>query len=204
MGVGVDLSGLRKDGSEFPAEISLSPMETELGVMVTAAVRDVTFRRRVEVRFRGLLEAAPDAMVIVNREGSIVLVNGQAERLFGYAREQLLGKPVEMLVPERFRANHPSHRLGFFDRPGIRPMGAGLDLARSLGARAVYLLTTTAGDFFPRFGFTRVERADVPDDVKKSIEFRSACPSSALVMRAALNGHGQAISLPGHRFGEGR
>ena len=73
---------------------------------------------------------------------------------------------------------------------GHQLTSAGLDLARSLGAEAAYLLTTTAGDFFPRFGFARVERADVPDDVKESIEFRSACPSSALVMRAALNGHG--------------
>lgn len=63
---------------------------------------------------------------------------------------------------------------------------AGLDLARRVGAKAAYLLTTTAGDFFPRFGFERVERADVPDDVKQSIEFRSACPSSALVMRVRL------------------
>jgi amino-acid N-acetyltransferase len=63
---------------------------------------------------------------------------------------------------------------------------AGLALARSRGAEAAYLLTTTAGDFFPRFGFERVERADVPDEVKQSIEFTSACPSSALVMRADL------------------
>ena len=81
---------------------------------------------------------------------------------------------------------------------------AGLDLARSLGADAAYLLTTTAGDFFPRFGFAPVERADVPDDVKQSIEFRSACPSSALAMRVALNAHIHAVSLPGHPFGDGR
>jgi len=81
---------------------------------------------------------------------------------------------------------------------------AGLDLARSLGAEAAYLLTTTAGDFFPRFGFTRVEREDVPDDVTGSIEFRSACPSSALVMRAALNGQVDEVSWPGRSFGAGR
>jgi amino-acid N-acetyltransferase len=81
---------------------------------------------------------------------------------------------------------------------------AGLDLARSLGADAAFLLTTTAGEFFPRFGFARVENAEVPDDVKQSIEFRSACPSSALVMRAALNPQVQAVSLPGQSFGEGR
>lgn len=129
MGAGVDLSGLRKDGTEFPAEISLSPVDTELGVMVTAAVRDVTTRRRVEAKFRGLLEAAPDAMVIVNHRGFIELVNGQAEKLFGYAREEMLGKPVELLVPDRFRGKHPGHRGAFFASPGTRPMGAGVDLA---------------------------------------------------------------------------
>jgi amino-acid N-acetyltransferase len=73
---------------------------------------------------------------------------------------------------------------------------AGLDLARDLGAKAAYLLTTTAGDFFPRFGFVQVERAHVPDDVKQSIEFRSACPTSALVMRAPLGGNVHSVSLP--------
>src|SRR5262245_49652106 len=84
---------------------------------------------------------------------------------------------------------------------GRQLTSAGLTLARSLGAKAAYLLTTTAGDFFPRFGFARIERAEVPDDVKQSIEFRSACPSSALVMRAALNAHVDEVSLPGRTFG---
>jgi amino-acid N-acetyltransferase len=81
---------------------------------------------------------------------------------------------------------------------------AGLDLARSLGAEVAYLLTTTAGDFFPRFGFAPVERAEVPDDVQQSIEFTSACPSSALVMRAMLNEHVDEVSLSGRAFGAGR
>ena len=87
---------------------------------------------------------------------------------------------------------------------GHQLTSAALDLARNLGADAAYLLTTTAGDFFPRFGFAPVERADVPHDVKQSIEFRTACPSSALAMRVALNAHVHAVSLPGHPFGEGR
>jgi amino-acid N-acetyltransferase len=86
---------------------------------------------------------------------------------------------------------------------GQQLTSAGLDLARSLGAGAAYLLTTIAGDFFPRFGFAPIERAEVPEDVKQSIEFRSACPSSALVMRAVLNGHIDEVFLPGRRFGTG-
>jgi len=128
MGEGRELSGRRKDGSEFTVEISLSPLRTETGTLVISIIRDTTARKKVEERFRGFLEAAPDAIVVVNRDGKMVILNTQAERLFKYTREDLLGMPVETLVPERFRGRHGDHREGFFADPRVRPMGSGLEL----------------------------------------------------------------------------
>jgi PAS domain S-box-containing protein len=128
MGAGLDLYGRRKDGSEFPAEISLSPMNTEDGRLITAAIRDISERHKAEQMFRGLLEAAPDAIVIVDATGRVVLVNAQTEALFGYARRELLERPVEILIPERFRELHPGHRHGYFAKPVVRAMGSQLEL----------------------------------------------------------------------------
>ena len=128
MGAGFDLYGLRKDGTEFPVEISLSPLETEEGLFVSSAIRDISDRRKAEQKFKDLLESAPDAMVIVNRSGEVVLVNSQAVSLFGWKPEELMGKKIDILVPERFRANHPTHRMNFFASPKVRSMGAELEL----------------------------------------------------------------------------
>jgi protein-histidine pros-kinase len=128
MGAGLELYGLRKDGTEFPVEISLSPLKTDEGMLVMSAVRDITEQKRAEQKFRGLLESAPDAMVIANKAGEIVLVNAQTERLFGYPREELLGRNVEILIPDRFRGVHPGHRTGFFNAPRARSMGEGMEL----------------------------------------------------------------------------
>ena len=127
MGAGVALAARRKDGSEFPAEISLSMLESE--GMVVAAVRDVSDRVGREAKFQGLLEAAPDAIVGVAGDGRITLVNAQAERLFGYRRSELLGWPIEVLVPESARSGHPEKRDRYFADPRPRPMGSGKALA---------------------------------------------------------------------------
>jgi len=128
MGAGLELYGLRKDGSEFPVEISLSPLNTEEGMLTMSAIRDITDRKRAEVKFRALLESAPDAMLIVNGRGEIVLVNSQAEKLFRYSRTELLNQKIEMLLPQKFRERHLGHRDGFFRDPKVRPMGASLEL----------------------------------------------------------------------------
>jgi PAS domain S-box-containing protein len=128
MGAGRDLYGLRSDGTEFPIEIGLNPIETEEGTMVLSAIVDITSRKRLEERFRQVVESAPNAMVMIDVKGSIVMVNTQAERVFGFPRAEMLGESIEMLVPERFRNNHPGLRTSFFHRPESRPMGAGRDL----------------------------------------------------------------------------
>lgn len=90
--------------------------------------RDITQRKIQENKFRNLLESAPDATIIVNREGQIQLVNAQAEKLFGYSRAEMIGKPVELLVPEHVRGHHAGHRAAYAHAPKARPMGIGLAL----------------------------------------------------------------------------
>jgi PAS domain S-box-containing protein len=106
---GIELTGRRKDGSAFPIEIMLSPLDSAEGILVTAAIRDITVRRQAEKnlaqmegRYRGLLEAAPDAMVVVNQSGEIIILNLQAEKKFGYRRDELLGQQVTNIIPEGF------------------------------------------------------------------------------------------------------
>ena len=128
MGAGRDLFGCRKDGREFPIEIGLNPIETEQGTMVLSAIVDISTRKKLEERFRRVVESAPNAMVMINRAGTIEMVNIQAEHVFGYAREEMLGNSIEMLLPDRLRGDHPHLRQAFFTDPQSRPMGAGRDL----------------------------------------------------------------------------
>jgi PAS domain S-box-containing protein len=95
---------------------------------IIASGIDVTEQRRAQEEFRGLLEAAPDAMVVVNQTGRIVLVNAKVEKLFGYRRQELLGVEIEKLVPEGLRRTHPTHRENFMAAPLGNPMGEGLEL----------------------------------------------------------------------------
>jgi PAS domain S-box-containing protein len=128
MGAGRELYGLRKDGTEVPVEIGLNPVETEDGLLVLGAIVDISERKRLEERFRAMVESAPMAMVMIEPSGTIRLVNAETERAFGYARQELVGQSIDVLVPERLRAGHGLHRAEFFASPASRAMGVGRDL----------------------------------------------------------------------------
>ncbi|MDJ0883396.1 MAG: transporter substrate-binding domain-containing protein [Desulfobacterales bacterium] len=125
-----ELRNRHKNGELFWERAAIAPIFDDHGSIshFVAMEEDITERKEQEERFRALLEAAPDAMVIVDRGGSIVLVNSQTERLFGYRREDLLGQPIEILVPEEKRAGHPVLRDQYLARAQVRAIGEALDL----------------------------------------------------------------------------
>ena len=135
IGTGIELTGQRKDGSEFPIEIMLSPLESTEGTLVTAAVRDISVRKaaeknlwQMEGKYRGLLEAAPDAMVVVNQGGEIVLLNLQAEKQFGYRRDELLGQKVTNIIPEGFAERLIADDLRSAEDALAQQIGTGIEL----------------------------------------------------------------------------
>lgn len=121
---------VRKNGNRFWAKNVIYALKDEQGQLqgFSNITHDLTERKLAEEKFRSLLESGPDAMVIVDERGRIVLVNAEAERLFGYSRAELLSQPIEVLVPESVRQKHPEHRADYFKNPRVRPMGAGLEL----------------------------------------------------------------------------
>ena len=136
IGTGIELSARRKDGSEFPIEIMLSPLDSTEGILVTAAIRDISVRKaaeehlgQMEGRYRGLLEAAPDAMVVVNQGGEIVLLNVQAENQFGYSRDELIGQQVKNIIPEGFAERLIADDLRSAADALAQQIGTGIELS---------------------------------------------------------------------------
>jgi PAS domain S-box-containing protein len=180
MGAGRDLYGLKKDGTEIPVEIGLNPIKTQDGVFVLAAIVDITERKRAEERFRSAVESAPNAMVMVDRDGNIVMVNAQTEKLFGYDRQELLGASVERLVPERFRGNHPGYRAHFFAEPRTRAMGAGRDLygLRKDGVEIPVEIGLNPIKTTEEGSFVLASIVDITERKRAEERFRSAVESS--------------------------
>ncbi len=124
----------KKNGTLVDVDVSKRVVRDSKGDIrfIVANKKDVTLLKRLrqekDLKFQGLLEAAPDAIVIANQGGNITLINAQTEKLFGYSRSELLGYPVEVLIPERFKAHHPKHRKDYFGEPKVRAMGSGLEL----------------------------------------------------------------------------
>ncbi|MFN2511660.1 MAG: PAS domain S-box protein [Pyrinomonadaceae bacterium] len=157
IGTGIELTALRKDGSEFPIEIMLSPLESAEGILITAAIRDISVRRaadthlaQMEGRYRGLLEAAPDAMVVVNQGGEIVLLNVQAEKQFGYSRDELVGQLVTNIIPEGFAERLIADALRSAEDALAQQIGTGIELSGRRKDRSAFpieiMLSPLAGD----------------------------------------------------------
>ena len=125
----MEMTALHRDGREFPVELAIAAVVVGDQVYFSAFIQDISERKRAEERLRLVVDAAPNAMIVGGEDGRIAMVNLQAEKLFGYARTELLGEPMEMLVPERFRARHSGMQHGFFAAPQEPSMGAaGQDL----------------------------------------------------------------------------
>lgn len=150
MGAGMELAGRRKDGTEFPIEIGLSHVNTPDGPLAFGMVSDISERKKAadelahvnqelrranaeliasQEKLRSYFDAASQAILGVSADGRISLVNRRTEEMFGYTREELVGKDLELLLPERFRSAHITHRDGYFAEPRVRAMGTGMDLA---------------------------------------------------------------------------
>ncbi|HEY6530333.1 MAG TPA: PAS domain S-box protein [Cellvibrionaceae bacterium] len=128
MGAGRDLYGQRKDGSYFPVEIGLRPLKFAQKQFVLASVMDITERKKAHAQLSTVIDSSPYGKIIVDKTGAIRLVNHRCVSLFGYSREELLGQPIEMLLPERYRQIHQVHLRNFFAQPSLRAMGEGRDL----------------------------------------------------------------------------
>ena len=122
---GRELWGLRKDGTEIPIELGLSPFETEEGVFVISTIVDITERKRQAAWFQAIVESVPTGMMILDSTGTIQMVNRETERLFGYMRSELIGQNVEILIPERFRTEESELRAVVLADPSFHRAGAG-------------------------------------------------------------------------------
>lgn len=194
---------LRADGREFRASIGLTAMRDADGRLhgYSRIVRDVTAQRREEENLRLMVERSVSGIVVVNARGEITSVNSQTERMFGYGRSELIGRPIEILVPDRFKAEHPRSRGQFLRAPAVRPMGAGRDL---FGRRR------DGTEFAVEIGLSPIETADGPSvlstivDIteRKKAEDKARKHLAELAHVARLSAVGQMFSELAHEINQ--
>ncbi|MCE3254190.1 MAG: sensor histidine kinase [Cellvibrio sp.] len=128
MGAGRDLYGKRKDDSEFPLEIGLRSLTADGEQFIVATIVNIARRKQLEQRLVKVIEASPYGQLLVDEQGIIQLINPSLLQLFGYTKDELLGKSMDILLPERYRDGHEKLRAGYVQKPSLRPMGLGRDL----------------------------------------------------------------------------
>ncbi len=171
-----EITARRRDGVEFPIELTISPVQMDNDFIFSAFIRDITERKRAEEQFKLVVEASPNAIVLVNTEGKISLVNVRVETLFGYKREELWGQPIEMLVPSQFHAHHDDGQDDFFSMVTVRRMNVGQTLCglRKDSSQVpieidLSPITTTEGDFVLVSIVDITERKQAEEEIAESL-----------------------------------
>lgn len=201
MGVGLDLVARRVDGDEFPVEVSLSPLQTEDGLLITSVIRDISSRKQVEealrasqARLAGVLDIAEDAIISIDESHTIQLFNQGAEKIFGYSASEVMGLPLNLLLPERFRMVHEAHIGAFAGAP---------EVTRKMGQRREVLGLRKGGQEFPAeasisklaVGDERVftvilrditERQRAADELERQVQRRTAHLNTLLTFSKEL------------------
>ena len=128
MEMGRDLFGLKKNGDEFPIEIGLNPIKIENDYLVIASIIDITERKMQEHGFQLIVESMPNALILSDKNGKIMMANQKMVELFGYTKDELYQNSIENLIPKRYTKHHPENMKSFFLNPSIKAMGTGRDL----------------------------------------------------------------------------
>jgi PAS domain S-box-containing protein len=174
----IEQSAIRRDGTEFPVELSFSPLKLGNAYIFSGFIHDITERKRLEQRFRQAVESAPYAIIMVNESGTMVMINAQTEASFGYSRTELIGQTIEMLVPERFRSVHINLRRAYLAAPITRQMGANRDL---------YALRKNGDEFPVEIGLSLIDSHEETLILTTIVDITTRKTTEAQIRQAQIN-----------------